>query len=627
MIRSGSSPRPSGPPAELLYTFHRLSRARFVLRSTSRAVLWLYAYGALEWLFHVTKPSIVSAATPQVKALLLFAGPLPLLLFVIPAQLIFSAIDSFRPRANAYWLAAVVPAAIAAVLALVLADNFVRTIFGLGVVNSTGYVTAAIAVMFLVLYASLMRREARSLAKPEGNGAPVLAAVSIVIASLLVTTLVLDRDHDRARTAQSVFTKPARRPNILLIGMDGVGAAHTSAYVKSRGTTPTLEQLSARGILFENAFSNAAVTFGSLITIVNGKLPTETHVFYPPLYLTGRDAVEHLPGILRGAGYTTAQIGMPHYADATEWNMRGGFDYVNGVAQRIEPGMPRLSESGERLERYRSELRERVTSRVLHLFFIRNAHDVYRFVTARETRSHFFADARRIEMAEQFLAARHRPWMLYVHLIDMHCCEGDYDRQLLEADANVARLLSFLRQTGDLEDTLIVFYSDHSRGWGTLERLPLIIVPPGGAKPRRVRVNVQLADISPTLLEWLGLPKPSWMRGDSLLHAETLDPLRPIFSLSERGLHVSAGKDIIEMKDFEAPLYGAGSIAVVVCDRWARVTFPRNVVESGVIEDHTAPCGDASLEYRARRLVVKHVEANGYPTPEAGWRLDQQVRR
>jgi multisubunit Na+/H+ antiporter MnhC subunit len=574
--------------------------------------LWLYAHAALEWLFYATKPSIVSTAPLHMRLLLLCAAPLPLLAILIPAQAVLAGADSFRREAKAYWLAALLPAAVATVLYVVAADNFAKTVVGFGIIDARGVINAILLVGVVGIAAGALRAEALKLAQPRRLVYSAVPAAVVVALSLAAYT-VAAADESDGRAADAAKVTAARRPNILLVGMDGVTAERSSAYgYARRKTSPNLEALAARGILYENAFANAGRTYGSLISMISGKLATETHIIFPPVYLKGKDSVDHLPRILRAAGYTTVQIGMRHYTDAYDWNMVGAFDIINGRVEPAEALQPDRSEPRERMARYRRELAERVASRFLHLTFVRRMEDEYRFLTGLGDHSPYFEDEYRLEMAQEFLQSRREPWFLHLHLADSHCCMGAYDKKYQEVDGHLGRLVELLRSTGQAERTLIVAYSDHTRDWKTLERLPLVLVPPGGTAPRRVKTNVQLADVAPTILEYLGIPKAPWMSGQPLQRAESLNPRRPIYSLVEIGRKSVLGPRMSGVRDTGPPFYGATSAAVVVCDRWVKLIFSEKKFESGTIAGHTAPCGDVD-ERELQTMLTAHLRANGYP--------------
>ena len=98
-------------------------------------------------------------------------------------------------------------------------------------------------------------------------------------------------------------------------------------------------------------------------------------------------------------------------------------------------------------------------------------------------------------------------------------------------DDQVGRMLDALEESGQAEDTLVIFTSDHGETLGDhglickgcrfyegLVRVPLILRWPGRIESGRVRDElVELTDLAPTLLAAAGQPVPPWMRGSSLL--------------------------------------------------------------------------------------------------------------
>jgi arylsulfatase A-like enzyme len=105
-----------------------------------------------------------------------------------------------------------------------------------------------------------------------------------------------------------------------------------------------------------------------------------------------------------------------------------------------------------------------------------------------------------------------------------------------EVDDHIGRLTAELKRLGRLEDTLIIFCSDHGdhlgdHGLGEKElfyeqavRVPLIVVDPRAAADHtRGSVEkrfVEAVDVLPTILQGLGLPQP-----DHLLEGRSLLPL------------------------------------------------------------------------------------------------------
>ncbi|MCC6342205.1 MAG: sulfatase-like hydrolase/transferase [Bryobacterales bacterium] len=105
-----------------------------------------------------------------------------------------------------------------------------------------------------------------------------------------------------------------------------------------------------------------------------------------------------------------------------------------------------------------------------------------------------------------------------------------YYAQIEFVDHQLGRILEALEQTGQRDNTLIIFMSDHGETMGDhgynhtgcrfhegLVRVPLIFSWPGGIKKGiRSGALVELTDVLPTLLETLGLPVPSYVHGKSL---------------------------------------------------------------------------------------------------------------
>lgn len=96
-------------------------------------------------------------------------------------------------------------------------------------------------------------------------------------------------------------------------------------------------------------------------------------------------------------------------------------------------------------------------------------------------------------------------------------------------DEQVGRMLDVLRETGQLEDTIVVFTSDHGEMLGDhgiylkgpyfyecAIRVPLILSWPGRIAPQRSSALVELTDLPQTLLDAVGLPHHPGMQGRSL---------------------------------------------------------------------------------------------------------------
>jgi arylsulfatase K len=108
-----------------------------------------------------------------------------------------------------------------------------------------------------------------------------------------------------------------------------------------------------------------------------------------------------------------------------------------------------------------------------------------------------------------------------------------YFAMCAEADAIVGELMAALEETGLMDNTMIIFSSDH--GELALEhqqyykmshfegssRVPLIFCGPGVKRGQRIKTPVSLIDIAPTICELAGLEKRACFDGESLLPLAT----------------------------------------------------------------------------------------------------------
>jgi hypothetical protein len=102
----------------------------------------------------------------------------------------------------------------------------------------------------------------------------VLAGLVAVAVSLHAWQIISER-----RAVASLPAAPIGSPNVLLIVLDTVRAQSMSLYGYSRPTTPELERLARKGILFEHAISTAPWTLPSHASMFTGRVIHEMSVF------------------------------------------------------------------------------------------------------------------------------------------------------------------------------------------------------------------------------------------------------------------------------------------------------------------------------------------------------------
>jgi arylsulfatase A-like enzyme len=96
-------------------------------------------------------------------------------------------------------------------------------------------------------------------------------------------------------------------------------------------------------------------------------------------------------------------------------------------------------------------------------------------------------------------------------------------------DHLLGTLLAALIETGRLDDTLVVFTSDHGELLGShgmlfkgallfeeLVRVPLLVKPPRRTSPHRTAQLVSHVDLVPSILAWCGVAPPAALQGRDL---------------------------------------------------------------------------------------------------------------
>jgi arylsulfatase A-like enzyme len=423
--------------------------------------------------------------------------------------------------------------------------------------------------------------------------------------------------------APVAHTNLDRLPNILLISSDGVDASNVSAYGYERDTTPFLRAKMKDALVFENAFTNAPTTRPALASMFTGKLPTTTRLLGISGILQGEHAYQHFPGILRSLGYQSMDITFQFVGGSFDFNLRNSFDVSDGRAIRWQkfsfPGP--LSIVFANAEYMIGEVVDRIRGRLLHVFAAQKMVDEFEELT--QARKEFFAasaDDLRLEALFDFIETASEPFLVHVHFVGTHgptyeiehpqFSQGQeqteeymkdfYDDSILQFDGYLAEMFRRLEQSGKMENSIIVVHTDHAKGPGhsrTHARLPLLIFFPNQEPKGRVKSNVQLIDIAPTILDYLRVDKPDWMEGDSVLREEP-DRFRRIVS-------------VYALREVGRKIY---HVQVVVCNRLYTMWFPSQGVGVHSVEGHTDRCSNAELpdDAEIQQFVLEHLQSRGF---------------
>lgn len=604
----------------------------------------------MEWLFLATKPSSLSMAPFSGKLAALGAGAFPFLAGALLLHVVLlgagRAVAKVTGFERVFDVAmAITPALLLTILALLMLDNFTYTVFGWGVASTTSLDRALYLLEILIVFAVLLQRQLRRNEAAGWLSARMWASVALFGLSATSVGLLLVTGEDYEEEVSSNIAPSVLRnlPNIIFFASDGVNARRTSAYGYERKTTPWLDDNLDRALVFDNAFTNASKTAASLTSMVTGRYPATTKVFHPPNRLWGTESYETLPRILRELGYRSLQESTRYWADGPDLNWRQAFDYANRRAVRNglfvsrTPMAMKLQLPVSLLE----EVLERVAERLEHLFFISTFVNQHKVVTsAAHAHAYGAGDVNRMKRVYNFIENSEPdvPFFVHIHLMSTHCCdfspqnahfskgefdseearlEARYDDTILESDGHLAELMSLLEKKGLLSNTLVVYSSDHTKKWGFEEQVPLAFFFPGGTPSGRVSAPAQLLDVMPTVLEYVGLPAPTWLEGDSLLQ-EGLDKRRPLFAMSQLAeeKNLTSGNDKTRRQTRGAgPLaYGLSRFGMVSCQRWYTLSLEDGSVHSGEVAGYPDPCDVDELlpDEVAKEMISRHLIDRGF---------------
>lgn len=590
----------------------RLRRLWWIALTLPLPLAVLAVYTFFEWLFFVTKPSVVTTLPWSDRLLVLAETPVPFIpyLFLVQAVVTLLAVLAYKHLRGI----AVLPAGLLlGCLGLVLLDNFTYVLFGFSSTNVDVSLRYVYAVVLLLLITAASYKLYEWLDAKSARSAYVRAAIIALLALPSFVAFAIAEvgrprvgglfSFNQARAAQG------QRPNVLFLTNDSVEARFLSAYGYPKRTSPFLETLRDETLFAENAFTNFCRTYGSLVVFLTGKLPTSSHVLDPPSMVYDDARYEHLPGILKTHGYRTLQLTMKHYADASDANLVGAFDLANYNWETFR--LVSVEKATDTARVFRLQIYERLEDRLTRIFAAKDR-DAFRFVIGKR-KPPYWSDDRRVKTLLRFISETKEPWFAHVHLLDTH--EGitgdedlDPDDAIRTGDGHMRAVFEALRASGQLDRTIVVISADHGRVWQTRDRLPLMIRFPHGKHARRETRNVQTADVAPTTLDALGLPIPPWMDGHSLLRP--LPENRNIVTLCGS---VASGAGAEELR---RPNYGATSATIVMGSWWYELKIKDGAFRVGPVRGHTVPMPQTPPDI-ARAALERELTAHGFILPPA----------
>ncbi|HZY61959.1 MAG TPA: sulfatase-like hydrolase/transferase, partial [Edaphobacter sp.] len=337
----------------------------------------------------------------------------------------------------------------------------------------------------------------------------------------------------------------ARKPNVLMICADQfradfVGASHQNPSVK----TPHIDALADRGVNFTQCMTNQPLCSPSRASFLTSRYATETAV-----WKLGIELDHSLPTIatqFRKNGYTSNFIGKWHVSFTGEkggerqlgWvppgPSRGGFDDLWEGANVLELVSHPYEgnywdNSGKNIgfkDVYRVDF---LTSRAVK--FVEQKHDKPWFLFLSQLEPHHQNDVDEFVPPKRYEKQYQDPYIPE----DLRNLPGNWRSRIqgyygcVQAiDDCIGTMVAALERTGQLDNTIILFFSDHGCTFRTRLgeykrsphessiRVPFVIAGPGFDQSATVDEVVSLLDLAPTLLEGAGVGPATGMRGKSL---------------------------------------------------------------------------------------------------------------
>ena len=277
----------------------------------------------------------------------------------------------------------------------------------------------------------------------------------------------------------------ATRPNVVVVTVDTLRADRLGCYGFELARTPHIDRLAAQGVRVDHAIAPAPLTLPSHTSIFTGLEPPAHGVRDNGAFIVP-DGVQTLAERLKAAGYQT-QAFVSAEVLHRRYNLNQGFDgYDDQLWNEDDPSAFLLRERSGR----------RTMDRVLQ-----------------------WLDAHVIPSQER------APFFLWVHLFDPHfpynppasdakLAPTPYDGEIASVDRQIGRFVDAMEQKKALDDTILVFTSDHGESLGEHEesthaifiyestvRVPLIFRYPRKLPAGKVyEASVRSVDLMPTIL-------------------------------------------------------------------------------------------------------------------------------
>ena len=350
------------------------------------------------------------------------------------------------------------------------------------------------------------------------------------------------------------------RPNVLLIAIDDLNDWVGCLGGHPQAQTPNIDRLARRGTLFSNAHCQSPVCNPSRASLLTGRYPHSTGIYFlnPPLtQAPDLEGILTLPEHFAANGYHTMSVGkMFHGGDKQFFHEYGGSNGGFGPRPEKKISQPHghplwdwgvFPDSDDQMPdtlaaRWATERLQRDYDQPFFLGVGFYRPHVPMFATQKWFDRHprpeiilpkVKVDDRAdlspyaIDLTNREHVSPEHEWVVsagqWEHAVQSYLASSTF------ADHCLGTVLDALDQSPHADNTIVVLFSDHGFHLGEKQRwakrslwedgtrVPLIVVAPGLPKGQASNRPAELLDIFPTLLELTGLEADPRQEGQSLV--------------------------------------------------------------------------------------------------------------
>ena len=319
--------------------------------------------------------------------------------------------------------------------------------------------------------------------------------------------------------------------NIVLITIDALRADHLSCYGYERETSPNIDKIAEKGIIFKNSIAPSSWTAPSMVSLFTSLYPINHGVIHGIFYVHNKTIYKQevfssdlvtLAEILQAHGYTTFGVASNRHL-SEKFGFAKGFNYFECLHWHSAQSVNKVVHSWEKQIRKSDKF-------FLWIHYLDPHHPykarnpwIEQYTPKAFTRKLSLTSKSSSALTKLIPTFEKDPQALS-NLIAL------YDSEINYVDSYLGKLIQKFRMD---KNTLIIITADHGEGFLDHSQLghgnnlyyettniPLIIKLPYSSKKETVNKQVNLVDIMPTILHTLNIDPPEQTLGKSILEKE-----------------------------------------------------------------------------------------------------------